>query len=95
MTMLLPRHLLIDRHQSGTVEWKAMFLDAGSPGCPVTLLGFTSFPPVAPSRRHRLPLRTPLYEKRQGNQKDWKRLENFNGLGDCGCDFFSVGLFIL
>lgn len=40
-----------------------MFLDAGSPGCPVTLLGFTSFPPVAPSRRHRLPLRTPLYEK--------------------------------
>lgn len=50
MTMLLPSHLLIDQHRAGTVEWKAMILDAGSPGVSHHMAGLHVLPSSGPNQ---------------------------------------------
>lgn len=46
VTMLLPSHLLIDKHWARTVEWKAELPDASSHGhCSMLLLGMVFLPP--------------------------------------------------
>lgn len=45
MTMLLPSHLLVDKHWARTVEWKAGLPDASSRHCSTLLLG-TAFLPL-------------------------------------------------
>lgn len=77
----LGSHLLVDRHGAGVAEGRAVLPDASSPGCPVALLGFTARPPVALTRRRLWPLRTPLYQNREQNQKDYNIFEDFSGFG--------------
>lgn len=51
VTMLLLSHLLIDKHQARTAEWKALLPSVSPPGGAIALLlVLTSLPPQGPDQ---------------------------------------------